>query len=340
MSLGVDFYYKERFLNGIRDYRPTYLTCRSSFDAYLLELAEKQGAAVYQGAPVVSIDQTKNAVSLRGGRTLLTDFIIGADGVNGRVARHLYPNHPERGNLALGLEIELPRERFDRVVNDPEIYFGFVRWGYGWIFPKRDTLTIGISGLLTENPDLKTRFADFLHSACEDIPDLPWKGHHLPFGSYRRVPGKKNVLLAGDAAGLAEPITGEGIAFAMQSGKYAAEAMIDAARAGDPAKATDFYLARYRSIVAIFRGARLLRPSIFSPMLEPLFVKSLERSTSVIRKFMDLIADEIGYQELAKFLTSKAARTAIRAVTGRVWAAAHPGRPSPESRAASKPERL
>ncbi|PIV88142.1 MAG: geranylgeranyl reductase, partial [Hydrogenophilales bacterium CG17_big_fil_post_rev_8_21_14_2_50_63_12] len=83
-------------------------------------------------------------------------------------------------------------------------------------------------GLHAKNPALKKVFHGFLAARFGSVPEGRIKGHYLPFGDYRKVPGRRNVLLCGDAAGLVDPITGEGIAFAMLSGLYAAEAIIEA----------------------------------------------------------------------------------------------------------------
>ena len=192
-----------------------------------------------------------------------------------------------------------------RVV-DPEIYFGLIDWGYGWVFPKRDTLTVGVGGSLRKNPDLMSSFKDFLRQRFGEIPAGKIKGHHIPFGDFRRVPGRGNILLCGDAAGLVEPITGEGIAFAMQSGHFAAEAIRDAAKALKPAAALDFYQPRYEAIAASFRHANRLRHLLFPRTAQKLFSKVLPRTSSIPRRHMDLMADEITYADYGKFLLRKA----------------------------------
>lgn len=312
VSFGAKFFHKERLLNSVSDYKPIYFTCRSKFDAYLLEMAEAQGAVVMQGATVITVDPDRGSVTLKGGQTLDADFIIGADGVNGRVARHLYPNSRTRANLAFGLEVELPRNRFRREVCDPQIFFGVVNWGYGWIFPKPETLTVGLGGLLAQNANFKASFSTFLQSICGEVPPIVPRGHHIPFGNYLSVPGQKNILLVGDAAGLVEPITGEGIGFAMQSGQYAAEAIVEAANLGSRFDAIRFYQKRYVNIVGMLAAARFLRPLIFSGAMEPLFAKAIERSSSAIRKYMDLLAGDIDYPTYTRFLVRKVVTGGVR----------------------------
>jgi geranylgeranyl reductase family protein len=302
---GVEFFDKERRVNKVANYKPMYFTCRSKFDAYLLEMTEARGALVKQGALVTAVDMETGTVTLKSGQSLTADFVIGADGVNGRVVRHVFPGADRRSQLAFGLELEVAREDFPRMVLDPEIYFEVIRWGYGWIFRKSETLTMGIGGLLAENSDFKGLFESFLCTVCGRVLHEGVRGHHIPWGSYLRVPGRRNVLLVGDAAGLVEPITGEGIGFAMQSGAYAAEAIIDAARLGRPHDAITFYQARYRNIIDGFAVARFLRPLIFSRIAEPIFLRAIELGDSAIKRHMDLLAGDLDYWDYARFILRK-----------------------------------
>ena len=201
--------------------------------------------------------------------------------------------------------MHVPRAAFHRQPEKPEIYFRIARWGYGWLFPKRDCLTIGLAGLVGKNSNLKALFIDFakqLNQGC--LPSAPWKGHPIPFGNYRRRPGRDNVLLAGDAAGLVEPVTGEGIAFAMESGRCAAKAVIAAAKRGQPASALSLYLPEYSRITGSFRYARIMRGLVFPALTQPIFLRVLERSRSVATRYLDLLADEIDYSTYARFLVA------------------------------------
>ena len=308
---GIAFYHNNQFLNRVDNYRPIYFTSRRNFDNCLLELAARRGATVLQGVPVSSIDRRLSTVSLANDRVLRADFIIGADGVNSRIAKVLGLNAGDSPDLALGLELEVPRDEMKRQPSAPEIYFGVVRWGYGWVFPGRTSFNVGVVGLLNKNPDLQVRFDSFLCNVCGVIPRLKWKGHHIPFGSFRRRPGLGNILLAGDAAGLVEPVTGEGIAFAMLSGKCAAEGIIEAAASGNPGDACKFYRLRYEKITRLMSQAKIMRRLIFPEMTQRLFTKVLSRSRGAIRQYMDLLAGDIGYADYAKYLLRKVASRAL-----------------------------
>jgi flavin-dependent dehydrogenase len=89
---------------------------------------------------------------------------------------------------------------------------------------------------------------------------------------------------------LVEPVTGEGIAYAMQSGKYAAEAIVKASEAGDLNQAFGLYLGLYRSLITTFSQARVMRTLIFPQLMQTIFVAILRRSKSPIKKYLDLLA--------------------------------------------------
>jgi flavin-dependent dehydrogenase len=169
-----------------------------------------------------------------------------------------------------------------------------------------------VGGLLRKNPKLMLSFKEFLHQRFGEIPAGQIKGHHIPFGDFRPNPGRNNALLCGDAAGLVEPVTGEGIAFAMQSGYFAAEAIRDAASAGKPFAALEFYQRRYETIASSFRQANRLRHFLFPRAAQKLFARILPRTASIPRRHMDLMADEITYADYGKFLLGKAAAAPLR----------------------------
>jgi menaquinone-9 beta-reductase len=291
----IVFYYRDRFLNRLDSYRRMYFTSRPNYDTYLLELAAKKGARIFQGRGVSSIDLQNRTVILADGQKIRADFIIGADGVNSCVAKLIAGSHDRRHTLALGLECEIPRDLLKRSVQSPEIYLGIARWGYGWVFPKKNSVTVGLAGLLDNNSGLRSDFEQFLRQICGFLPGIPYEGHHIPFGHYLNMPGRSATLLVGDAAGLVEPVTGEGISFAMLSGRYAGEAVVKAAEQGNPDAALDVYLVGYRKITSLLKQAKWMRYLLFPEISQKLLVKALPHSQSIMKKYMDLMAGDIDY---------------------------------------------
>ncbi|EPX86937.1 geranylgeranyl reductase family protein [Salipiger mucosus] len=300
----IAFHRHGRPLGEIAGCPPVHLTMRRRLDAHLLERAGDAGAEILCGRRPTGIEGDR--VTLDDGRSLAFRTLIGADGVNSPTARHLFGAAHDPAKIGFALEIENPPEDDRRLRVD----FDAVRWGYGWRFPKAGSTTIGIGGLQSRNPAMKTHLAGYL-AQLGTPRRAPVKGHHLPFGDFRRHPGRANVLLAGDAAGLVDPITGEGIAHALDSGRLAALACRDALAAGDPAGALTRYTAALRPIHRALSQARLLRPLVFSAGSGDFFARAFEDSRSLKHHYMALLAGEAEYPDILR-------RTLLR-LPRRLW---------------------
>lgn len=309
---GIRFFSKHRLLNSVENYSQLFFTRRLHFDHHLLQLAEAKGTTLYLGQGIASIDTVRKICHLRSGEAIGYDHLIGADGVNSLVAKTLFGAAYNKDKIALALEVEVDKAHAGRLVDRPEIYFGIVNWGYGWVFPKKDTLTVGVGGLQSRNPRMKEDFAVFLRDLFGDLPQDKIKGHHLPFGDYKKTPGQGQVLLAGDAAGLVEPITGEGIAFAMQSGHFAARAIVETINLRREGAALQAYQRRYREITRDLDRANLLRYFIFPKPSEYLLVKALPNTRDVPMRHLDLMAGTMKYEDYTRYLAGKAVKEVAR----------------------------
>ena len=317
VSDGVRFYHSNKLLNEVTNYKKIFFTNRALFDNLIVEQAVKAGAEPYLGISIADFDETNKTITLKDGRKIISDFIIGADGVNSVGSKHLFKKSVDLNRIGLGLEIELDRNKMydDRIY--PEIYFGVLKWGYGWVFPKKNTLTVGIGGLLKYNPHMTETFFKFLGTLFErNFDKSAVKGHYIPFGYYKKTPGKNNILLCGDAAGLVDPITGEGIAYALLSGKYAGQAIIESSIKNNSNTALEIYLKKYQTITKELRQANFLRLLLFPGISESLFAKALPMTDTIPRKHMDLISGDITYSEYIRFLITKSFKGSIKNLTG------------------------
>ncbi|MGY9048966.1 MAG: ATP cone domain-containing protein, partial [Rhodobacterales bacterium] len=235
-------------------------------------------------------------------------LLIAADGVNSTTARALFGKAFDADTIGFALEVEVPSDTPDTPVR---IDFGAADWGYGWDFPKTSGRTIGVGGILRRNGDLKTALATYLRH-LDVTTDSPIKGQFLPFGAYRRVPGKGPVLLAGDAAGLVDPITGEGIAYAMKSGQLAAQSAVAAMRSGAPATALPLYRDALRPIHRAISQARMIRPMIFLPALRGGFVAGFRNSSTLRTEYLRLLAGETEYGQITRRTIARIPRLFMR----------------------------
>jgi geranylgeranyl reductase family protein len=229
---------------------------RASLDAMLHELAVEAGAVAVHGQVVASVtdDGTIDGCRLRNGTELRADFVIGADGATSRVAAAAGMVDAARVIWGFAVRTYLAEgvEHPAIVFWEPEPWRAFP--GYGWAFPGGEGGTnvgLGLGMVADRRPGARVqpalpRFLEHLRrsgvlgGASASTPPR-CVGGWLKMGIVGTVPAAGPVLLVGDAAGLVNPLQGEGIAQAMGSGRAAAEAIL-----GDPGRAA----ARYRAALA------------------------------------------------------------------------------------------
>jgi flavin-dependent dehydrogenase len=194
---------------------------------------------------------------------------MGADGANSRLRKLLAVQgilkNEEKSGLATAMEISVPQEMAPTLPDYPVIYFGHIRWGYAWCFPRNRLRILGICALNKKSgKSARHNFQHFLKS-IQLSPDIisTAKSHPLPYGNYLETPGSGNILLLGDAAGLADPLLGEGIYYAHKSGQLAARAAIQSLR--DSQEAIRFYTRDLAAdIISELKFAWVGRQIIFS----------------------------------------------------------------------------
>lgn len=207
------------------------MVMRSEFDAWLVDRAEQAGAEVRMGTPVERVGFERHHVLLASGADRIrTSFVIAADGASGIMARSA--GFPPIRRLAAALECAWPasKQEYARFDGAARFDFGWPARGYGWVFPKGDHLGIGVGlfGGGSARVALKrvlTAYARWLGLGRPD--DLVVHGYVIPLSPRDGGFVRHRVLLAGDAAGLADPLSAEGITAAMESGRLAARALVD-----------------------------------------------------------------------------------------------------------------
>jgi geranylgeranyl reductase family protein len=314
---------------------PFAIYSRIAFDCFLRDRARDAGAHVF--ATKISARKTKRTdagwrLKDNDGSELTGSWLIGADGANSGIAKMLAgPLPPSDMEVAFGYRAPLPANGVA-----PTVVAFLPGWiGYAWAFPRPDHISFGIAttqDAFEHEPldDLLWRFMVGYYQQCEGAEVNFWRAEHdavrtriqqhLRATAERyaaRIPGLaaatwddrkacgENWALLGDAAGFADPVTGEGIYYALRSAELFAESYLS----GTPLS----YEKRWREdFGAELRRASQMRRRFYgnfwgAPFTERM-IEFARAHRGVKRVLGDLVAGEQGYVDLKKKLVKSALR--------------------------------
>ena len=278
----------------------TYMTQRCNLDTHLADRAADTGADLHDAEALREIEPG-STVTVRTDRDVYTGrILIGADGANGLVGRSLGLRRQYDEAVALEGNVVfqngIPDEWTDVVALD----LGGLAGGYGWVFPKGDHLNVGVGAWKYASFTLKPKLAQlsarygFDPSALENL-----RGHHLPVRVAGTPIARGSVALVGDAAGLVDPLSGEGIHMAFASGRLAADEALRVL-AGDTND-----MSGYQTLV----DARLQTELNISRQLQELFnfapppyLAMMRRSGKFWHFFCALIRGEMTYLDFVRMI--------------------------------------
>jgi flavin-dependent dehydrogenase len=223
------------------------MTQRRRLDQFLAEQAAAAGADFRDGVKVSAVEE--GSVTVDGAR-IAVDVVIGADGANGITARSLGLG----GAIVHGVAFE-GNAPFDlRYEHRAVVELGVIPGGYGWVFPKGDHVNFGVGGWEREGPRLRGHLARLCREHGVEAGSLSEvRGHRLPLRRSGTRVARGRALLVGDAAGLVDPLTGDGMYEGFISARLGAEAALDVL--GGRAPTVEAYAERLNRAVGPLAGA-------------------------------------------------------------------------------------
>lgn len=283
--------------------RPLVIYSRLDLNRMLLERAERAGAQI-EKARVRELTRTDRGWRVRTtAGTLEADFCIVATGARNSLREVGTQWSAENVMYTLGYWVPAEQEHID-------IQFLEGLEGYIWVFPRCGHLSVGIGGKGEPAAQLRRRLERFMLERGIPFKDAQFYGHMLPSLSpsawrRNRVAGE-GWLAVGDAGGLVDPITGEGLYYAIRSADLASQVVIDEAHAPAEKPWTYRSLLTWDFAADLEFGARLAKRFFLDKLLfssvPARMVEFMRRSPRFLSVVEDLFAGTLPYQNLKERL--------------------------------------
>ncbi|MFN2560656.1 MAG: NAD(P)/FAD-dependent oxidoreductase [Jatrophihabitans sp.] len=260
--------------------RPARVVPRLVFDARLVQEAVAAGVVLEQGR-VRTVDVDPDGAVIDG--VIRAGVVIGADGAESVVRRQCGARPPRRGTVAIALRGYVPAD--DWPAGEQLLAMTRAHWpAYAWAFPVGDgTVNVGYGELIRSTPPSRAQLTHRLHALLPSVAEsASLRGHRLPLSPGRPAVGRGRVLLTGDAASLINPLTGEGIYYAVLSG-----ALAGVAAAGD-SPAASYRAAMHRALGRHLRHTDRLARLVRRPQLLDVGTAAAARSQSAFDRLTEI----------------------------------------------------
>ena len=306
---------KKEGLLLLSDRPVAYMVMRERFDSILISEALKAGAKLIEGSQVKGIAYAKKGYDvLVGNKVFNSQYVIGADGVNGVTRRFIHPHGSRYIAASLEAEIPLGQEMIDRHSNYVHIDFGAIPYGYAWVFPKKRYLSAGIAGFRGTVKQPKRYFDKFIkgHTTFSGIKEYKYKGYPIPLFRNSQHLTKGGILLTGDAGNLVDPFFGEGIYYAIRSAQIASSVVSKTINNGG----TD--LSQYDKLLGNelypeFKAAQRMSQAVYA--FPTMWYDILSERQELAEKYYDVLRGDSRYTLFLKELKSIAGslmKTAVK----------------------------
>ncbi|MCM1313450.1 MAG: geranylgeranyl reductase family protein [Bacteroides sp.] len=282
------------------------LVDRCAFDSCLMEHYKAVGGLSYEGVGVKDIDFEHKQAVLADGLRIQYDYLVAADGANSMVERLLAsdgqaPDFVRKKASALCLEVNV--ERGDLDMEGVNIFFDIVPDSYAWVFSKGTKVCVGLVKLPGQDFDVNAVMLDFMcRLGVRNMDKYPLRGAMLPFGNVMAKPAWESVLFVGDAGGFVEPLTGEGIYYAMQSGVYAAESIAAAADSESGKEAGREYRKKSMYLVRLIRKGGQYQRWLEKRWTRNFFFRHASRNARFISHFYSTQIDDACLDSFARIV--------------------------------------
>ncbi|GBD86422.1 putative oxidoreductase [bacterium BMS3Abin03] len=284
----------------VERYKPIInMTMRENLDYYLLAKAVGNDAKFKDKILVTDLIIKDNEVEVITNKDkYFAKYVICADGATGISTKVLGLRNNYIKVPAIEHEVFVPEDLFNKFSNSARFDFGFLSHGYGWVFPKKKHLSIGLGNMYDDKANLNDYLKAYLKKLeITDIIKVEKHGYFIPIQPKKKKFTFGRILLAGDAAGLADPLTAEGISYAIETGIHAADSILEGKMNVD--EVADRYNKKIKKLIGELKNSRFLSYFVYSlPSIRKFVFKKYGRGLSEL--MTDIFMGELSYSKLVK----------------------------------------
>lgn len=280
----VRLYERANLLTEAKLDRPVRLVSRSHFDNALADVYRTLGGTLYEGERGVKTDYENKSVTLNNGDILRYKNLVFADGALSMSRRF---TGIKNSDLAFGIEAYIPSELLP--IDSVNLYFSYLSSGYVWAFPHGDTVCVGAADQYKKGESYREILDTFLRDMGVEPADVNYIGAFLPYGKaadQSLLP--QDVIAIGDAAGLTDPISGEGLYMALASG-------IQAAKAAQEEQIRPAYLKSIEPLLQTVKEGRKAQHTFYAPLFHRIFLSRVKGNSRVVNFFFENMVQEYRY---------------------------------------------
>jgi flavin-dependent dehydrogenase len=202
------------------------MVMRDSFDQLIINDAGKFGAELLEQHKLKAIHFKEEIILETTQGEISCKYLIAADGVLGPTAKLAGWEETRKTIPALEYEIEVDQESFERLSQEARFDIDAIPKGYGWCFPKKNHLSVGVGTFEKRKVNLRSYYQEYLKTlGIKEVRSEQAHGFQVPVSPRTDGFVRNNVFLTGDSAGFADPLTAEGITNALYSGALAGQAI-------------------------------------------------------------------------------------------------------------------